>query len=182
MASAASAGKSTASKRQRDETVKSDNGNGVERAQKGGRSAASADERAVGAAKKVVAAGLKGDEGDQVAVPPRNPAEKTADVTSHRGRGGKGAGAGVGKPGKGPAVMRAAGLAAGQRQPRTSGRGGAGTSLPQFSDVAATLGSGTTFFRPYRIRTNYKIHRILPCKNLSREEHPHFPHENGVGT
>ena len=145
MASATSVVKSTASKRQRDEVAKSDNGNGGEKSQKGTKSVASADIRAAEAAKKVAAEGLKGN--GQVPAPPRA-AEKTADVPLPRGKGGKGAETGVGKPTKTPGIMRTSELTAGQRKSRTLGKGGVGASTPNFPGPATALSSGTSFSAP----------------------------------
>ena len=91
---------------------------------------------------------LKGKEDVQTPAPPRKSVKDVVNVSTQRGKGGKGAGADVDKTGKEPGIMRVANLAAGQHQGRASGKGGANAKEPQFSGAAATLGSGTTV-RPY---------------------------------
>ena len=105
----------------------------------------SMEARAVEAAKKVVAEGLKGKGTGQDSEPPRERGEKADNGTSHRGKNGKGAGAAVEKALQTPAIMRVSDLSAGQRRSRASGKGGA-KSLPQFFGAAANLNSGTVLF------------------------------------
>ena len=76
MSAPASAAKSSASKRRLDEVAISDNGNGTERGQKGGRTTVSEEARAVEAAKKVVAEGLSSREREPARIP--NPLENAA--------------------------------------------------------------------------------------------------------